>query len=319
MKTQTFSSTGRAILIALWSIAVISSVNAQSSRKIDGQIDEYMTAVVSKSEKPDLNELLSNDKIHENILESLARYYPDTLFDKRFEAYKLSYTVGIKSSNLVIRQAVTERITIGLTDKNGTIVNWSARHLSVFNRADFNETAKRNITNTIGTEISRLEELIKVAGYLNLTGARGAIENYAATARKTGVKWSSYIALARMGDEVYINKVISAVRNQGLNDNVVYELVPDLIYTRQKACIDLAVEFLYEDKKLCTSSNPDNPQKMVCGYRIMEYIAPVIKDFPFGVKTSGDINTDDYPAALKTVCEWFLSIGNQYQIIDDSF
>jgi hypothetical protein len=309
----------KVIFASTMMILIALSVNAQSGRKIEGQIDAYMTAVKVKSAKPDVNELLSSDKNHTTILEDLAKYYSDTLVDVRLEAYKLTYTVGIKNADVRIRQIVVERITNGLSDLSGSLVNWSARHLSVFNRVDFNDMAKNNIKNAIGTEISRLEELIKVAGYINLTEAGSAIQKYAMYSAKTGVKWASYIALARMGDMEYVNKVVNAVRKQGLNDNVVYELVPDLVYTRQKACIDLAVEFLFEDKKLCTSSNADNPQKMECGYRIMEYLAPVIKDFPFGVKTSGDIDTKDYPAALKTVREWFLSKGSTYEIIDVSF
>jgi hypothetical protein len=51
----------------------------------------------------------------------------------------------------------------------------------------------------------------------------------------------------------------------------------------------------------------------------MEYLAPVISDFPFEVRTSGDIDTDNYEKALITAREWFLKKGNSYAIIDNSY
>jgi hypothetical protein len=122
-----------------------------------------------------------------------------------------------------------------------------------------------------------------------------------------------------MGNEKYLTKIIRAVQHQGINDQVVYELVPDLIYTRKNPAFDVALEILFETEKRCMSSSPDNPRKIQCGYRVMEYLAPVIMDFPYQVKSSGDLDTDDYSQALTVVRKWFLEKGNTYKIIDNRF
>ncbi len=297
----------------------ISGANAQSARKINTQIAEYMESVRNKTEHPGVSDLFQNQKNHEAIYNSLTVFIGDSTYEVRQAAYRLTYEVAFKSQTLALRQLAVERITKGTQDNNRSIAGWSARHLSVFNREDFTLNAKANISTSINTGAPRLSELIKVAGYLNITEAENTIRTIAQTSRKTSDKLASYLALARMGNQDYANRITNLVRKQELNDDVVYELIPGLVYTRQKTCIDFVIEVLYNDEKKCISSDPDNPVKIQCGYRVMEYLAPVIKDFPYGVKTSGDIDAEDYPEALERLREWFLSEGKNYEIIDDKF
>lgn len=294
-------------------------VYAQSARAVEQKVDDLMNAVRADQEKPDLSDLYGNNRAMENLLESARKYFSDTLYSVRLEAGKITYNVALKSDNTQLKQKSLEQLTANLTDENGTVSGWIARHLSIFQRQDFTQTAKSNIVAGINAQIPRSAELIKMAGYLKMTDATNLIRQKANFEKKVSTRWAAYIALARMGDQEYISKVVSAVEKQPLNDDVVYELVPDLVYTRQKECIDYAIKIIYEDKKLCRSSNPDNPERIRCGYRVMEYVAPVIKDFPYKVRTSGDLETDDYKKAFETVREFFKNKGDNYTIIDESF
>jgi len=67
------------------------------------------------------------------------------------------------------------------------------------------------------------------------------------------------------------------------------------------------------------STDQNNPVKIQCGYRIMEQLAPIIKDFPYGIKTSGDIDTANYREALTNTRKWFSEKKGDYEIIDESF
>ncbi len=292
---------------------------SQSSRSINNQVDELMSAVRADQPYPDVSGMYSNEKSLNTLFEAVNRYATDTLYSIRLESYKIFYSIALKSTEPGLRKKSLQQFTQALDDKNGTISGYCARQLSVFDRDIFTEQAKNNIAQGIQNEIPRIAELIKMAGYLNITGALGRIREEAVFAKKTEVRWAAYLALARMGDTDYTNRVVNAVRKQGINDDVMYELVPDLIYTRQKPCIDYAVEILFDEKKNCHSPNPDNPVKMQCGYRVMEYLAPVIADFPYKVRTSGDLDTDNYGKALTTTREWFLKMGSDYTILDNSY
>jgi hypothetical protein len=49
---------------------------------------------------------------------------------------------------------------------------------------------------------------------------------------------------------------------------------------------------------------------MICGYRMMEFLAPIIIDFPYGVTASGDLNTGDYESALLITRDWLKNNQN---------
>lgn len=307
------------IITALVVLSCLTSLSAQSAKKLDSTIKEYMSAVKNETDKPDVSEIFQREKNLKPVLNSLKEFHADSTYKVRLEAYKLTYKLGLISTELETRQAAVSALVGGVRDKNRSIQGWSVQHISVYNREDFTSETKGQITQAISTNPQNLPELIKVAGYLNIPEAKGGIENIALTSSNTSDKLAAYLALARMGQADYSAKTTSIIRRQALNNNVVYELVPALIYTRQKQCIDYAIEILYVDEKNCGSSNPDNPTKILCAYRVMEYLAPVIKDFPFGLKTSGDIDADNYKTALIETREWFLKMGSTYEIIDNSF
>jgi hypothetical protein len=304
-----------ALLVSLYSIQAF----PQSARSVNNEVDGLMSAIRANQPHSDVSGMYSTEKSLNILFDAANRYVTDTVYLVRLESYKLFYSISLKSVDPGLQKKSLQQFTQALSDKNSTISGYCARQLSVFNREMFTDQSKNNIARGIQNQIPRIAELIKMAGYLNMTESVDRIREKAAYAKKTEIRWAAYLALARMGDQDYANRVVNAVRRQGINDNVTYELVPDLIYTRQNPCIDYAIEILFDEKKNCRSSNPDNPVKMQCGYRVMEYLAPVIADFPFQVRTSGDLETDNYENALITVREWFLKKGSDYTILDNSY
>ena len=71
------------------------------------------------------------------------------------------------------------------------------------------------------------------------------------------------------------------------------------------------------DQTNCHSADNDNPTSILCGYRIMEQLAPVIKDYPLTLDASGDVKTNDYKKSLELIRNW-LKQNKDIYIIDNS-
>jgi len=132
------------------------------------------------------------------------------------------------------------------------------------------------------------------------------------------IRWASLVSLARLGDASAIEEVDRRARKLPVNDDVVYSIFPDLVYTHNKQIIAYMVEVLQRDDAICMSADAERQAQIPCGYRIMEQLAPVIKGYPLQLDASDDIKTDDYVAALKTVREWFTKHPN-YEILKDKY
>jgi hypothetical protein len=51
----------------------------------------------------------------------------------------------------------------------------------------------------------------------------------------------------------------------------------------------------------------------------MELLAPVIVDFPVKTDITGQLETDDYPAALQTVRKWFVNNNMEYNMRNEIY
>jgi hypothetical protein len=121
-----------------------------------------------------------------------------------------------------------------------------------------------------------------------------------------------------MGEEQAINDVMSRVKRMPVGDAVVYEIFPDLVYTRSREAISYLLETLNSDAKACESADPERPTRIPCAYRVMEMLAPAIEKYPLKLSESGDVVTSDYPAALAQVREWFKANAG-FKIVDDRY
>jgi hypothetical protein len=115
-----------------------------------------------------------------------------------------------------------------------------------------------------------------------------------------------------------MQNILDRVKKLPVNDNVVYEIFPDLIYARQMEAISYLTRVLFSDENNCESADAENATKIPCAYRVMEQLAPVSEGYPLELGESGDVKTKDYTAALKKVREWFRK-QKDYKIIRDTY
>ncbi len=273
-------------------------------------LDKYMVQVQKDNHPPFPTALLQDSKQHMNLLKQLDSYKKDTIAHVRAKTFYVAKRIGNKSTNSEIKRATIDLLIRGLKDNDNSIRGQVIQALMQFELAHFSEDAKRKVLSGLETGVPHLEELLKLIGFLQVEGATHALQSMDNSKLSKEEQWSLLLALARLGDDNSIEEIAHRVESIPANDDVAEVLVPDLIYTRQVPLIAFVISILNSDKTDCTTTDPDSDQKMLCGYRVLEYLAPVVIDFPITIGSSGDLLTEDYQQALTTARIWFKSNSN---------
>jgi hypothetical protein len=252
----------------------------------------------------------------EQLINELDLFYSDTLPAVRQKAYYLTYKKGLSAS--VNRAMAIERLVKGLDDANGGTTGQLSGYLQEFSPVDFNAATQAVILAKLrNRKMPHYGDLARLAGYLGI-GQEVLFGHYLTPELPVKEKWNIALALARMGKAEELAYCMKKIESLPVNDNLVNYALPDLIYMRQKQAIDYCVGILFNDENLCRSPNPDHPESFPCGYRVMELLAPVIVDFPVKTDVTGQLDTEDYPTALRMVKKWFVT-HTDYEIKKDTY
>jgi hypothetical protein len=278
----------------------------------------YMQKVRSNEAPPAPERLYKNEQPRKMLM-FLERYCSDTIVDVRRKAYYLAYRTG--TENETGSQNAVNRLITGLSDKNSGIVGSLLDYLQAFHASAFNDTARSRLSEMVKQGIPHYKKLLKLVGFLDLPDAQQVLRQKLRTNDYSTVseRWTINLALARMGDQNAIDFCLSTAKKMPVGDDFIYEIAPDLVYTRQKELVDYLVPILFSDKKHCSSPNPASGSSIRCGYRIMEYLAPVIKNFPLKTDVAGEIKTDDYTKALKKARKWLKKHREDYEMVKNRF
>jgi hypothetical protein len=256
-----------------------------------------------------------------DLIEALKPYVTDSSDKVRIQAADIIFLASRRNKDNKLRQTAVQYLVLTCADKNSGNAGRVNKELPKYRKEDFNSIAKDSIESYIKRHIYYLDKVVMLAGYLNLTSAIPDIKAVIGNPKNDDkIKWSAHLALSRMGDDSETGYCIRVAQSKTMNDAIVYNMLPGLIYTRQKVAIDYMVTLLNSDEKDCISSNPDNNTEIVCGYRIMEFLAPIIKDFPLQtIEGVNQIRTDNYKAALETARKWFKDKAGNYEIKTDTY
>lgn len=254
----------------------------------------------------------------QEALDILLPFLKDSATTVREKAYELVYTVSSNSDNSFLRNDGVVILLGASSDPDAGLRATALQLLSRFHNIDFNLSARDSLRKMIRSKISPLHRLIKLGGFLGLTDLVPDIQRMSQPGNPSQLRWSALQSLARMGQPGAIKDMMERVKRLPINDDLVYKVFPDLIFTRQREPIAYVVEALQSDQKNCLSADVEREVAIPCGYRIMEQLAPVIEDFPLKLDESGDLITRDYPAALDIVRQWF-RIHETYTILNDRY
>ena len=76
---------------------------------------------------------------------------------------------------------------------------------------------------------------------------------------------------------------------------------------------------IQSNEPTCLSADADSEENILCGYRVLEYIAPVMLDFPLPVDEFGELEIDDYEAGLAVVRTWMAQQDGEYELVMDRY
>jgi len=267
---------------------------------------------------PSFPEVFTSAKPENEILTLLQPFLDDSVNDVREKAYEIVYAVTAKSTLPGLREGGVGMLMNAFRDHDPGVRATAIDLLAKFRKKDFNPAVKDSLRNLIRSGVAPLDKSIKFAGFLQLTDLIPLILQWSQPGNPARLRWSALQSLARMGDDNAIADMMIRVRKLPVNDDLVYNIFPDLLFTRQPGPIAWIVEALESDETNCMSADAERAVPIPCGYRIMEQLASVIEGFPLERDESGDLKADHYPSALRTVRQWF-RIHKTYTIIHDRY
>lgn len=258
----------------------------------------------------------TNEELH--LMGRLSKFLSDSSYSLRGRAIQMIYNVGIHSIDTAARQTGVRLILEPLVRQDHEVAGTSLALLRTFQRHDYDREARMVLRKLISAPSTHTRELIKIAGFLRLNDLSGKLRQLALPGNPHTTRWAAILTLARMGDEAALDEMMLRVMKLPVNDEVVYQVFPDLVFTRQQRAIGYLTQLISSNDAGCRSSDAERDTPIPCAYRILEQLIPVIENFPLSVDQTGDINTNDYPAALETARTWFKQNGT-YHIIDDKY
>jgi hypothetical protein len=252
-------------------------------------------------------------------IQALSPYLTDTVITVRSEAYLLVSRLGKNSKQSKVRKEVVKILLKGWRDKDSGITGQVANALFRFNKEDFDKTALEDVRELNKVPETYAGKLFKLIGKLDLRDQLNTIKTHVQNQQVPLSRqdvWAGYVSMARLGDALSEQTVMDKANKLGSNDDTIYELCPDLVYIGSRTTIDFLVKELYSEENNCSSPDTESERPINCAYRIMEMLAPVIKDYPVAVSVSGDLVEKDYPKALATIRSWFNERNGNYTIVN---
>ncbi|MEM9835699.1 MAG: hypothetical protein AAF828_04315 [Bacteroidota bacterium] len=193
-----------------------------------------------------------------------------------------------------------------------------ASQLRKFPPEAFTDVDRSNLGELLfSDQVQHLDRYFLLTGYLKMQETLRSINKDVLTSEK--LKRSYNLALIRAGDTQKGDLLLGKIRTMDYDDDFVYDVVPLLIYTHNRNIYDFLIELTLRPNTNCLPPDPHREGAIDCGYRMMEYLAPVLVDFPIELDAGGDLKTNNYRSALTEVREWLRRHRNNYQIVTNRY
>jgi len=121
------------------------------------------------------------------------------------------------------------------------------------------------------------------------------------------------LALIRLGDTEAKSNYLTKMETLKIEDEFVINNLKNAIYTHNTDVYRRLLKEVLEEACNCSSANNDDPTKIPCAYRIIEALAPVVKDFPVRINRIGEIDGDPREA-LQAARDWITIHLQDFQI-----
>jgi len=249
-------------------------------------------------------------------LKELSVFVEDSVTKVRFWSYYFIRQIGSKSKFIPVRQQAITVLLTGVRDPDFGNRGEAVKGLQRFYQSDFSSDHIEHVNNLLN-EISTtgfFDEEVKLAGFIGNTYTKSiltAMEQGSSIRRE---KWVYRLALIRLGDGEVAQSLKKQLNEVRLDDDFIYALLPDLIYTHHPAVYSWLLDQVMNSGGDCHSPNPNQPESIPCAYPIMQALAGRIANFPISLDTYGDPMMEDPKLMHNQVVEWYRN-HDSYTII----
>lgn len=256
---------------------------------------------------------------YKEATEILGRYVSDTLLAVRYEALSLYSQAALRSKDkALIKKSI--RYIIGNAILYNSINNQIVNLLKRYTKQEFESDELQLMKSLLESQDNNIGNLAKV--YAFAAGPTAQNDLAALLAKPTlnkGDKKDIKLALVRSGNENYAQKMNETLKQQVLNDELIYSALPDVLYTKNKEMFAWLLNGIMSDNKKCSSANNDDPAPMICAYRLIEQLAPHILNFPVSINAKGEIESKDLSKSLADVRAWITKNATSFEINRDTY
>lgn len=192
-----------------------------------------------------------------------------------------------------------------------------ARELKAFPRQAFTSAAEAQLDRLLSKELlGGKKDYILLAGFL---GASTPVDALARQSLSSAEKQAINLARVRMGNDAKRANLLKNIARYPVDDEFVYTVVPLLVYTRQREVIDFIWQQVVTENLACSPADAETGGRIDCAARLVEYLAPIIEDFPIEHDAEGNLLTTDYAKAIAEIRRWYAVHSADYRIITDTY
>jgi len=257
----------------------------------------------------------------EKMVDAFLHYSHDSLPEVRRVAYQMIQRLATRHDDPKLHREVIKQWIEGLNDRDAGISSSLIEYLTAFNPSDFDPESRYKLSQRAKEKKAGQDKIILLTGYLHIDELLYNYRLMFNDKEKTDKRLRPYIqlAMARMNDSTAVRSIVEKVRRFPVNDDMVYDFYPLLVYTCQKPVYDFLFSVILSDKKDCLSSNPDKEKPIICAYRVIALMAPYLKDFPVSLDETGEAIIDNYPQTLAEVRQWIENHKDGYEIVTNKY
>lgn len=300
--------------ILLGCVVVLVGHTAFTQPALKSAVDKYRTQQDAVS--------LETLRNHANPKEVAAAIYAttlDTLLTEHQSTVQLIKVLSRKVTDPACRESYVHSLVEILWRSPAATGASALQAMQQFERKSFSQHAKDDLMTYISQRKENRGDAILLLGFIgnsNDIAFLKGLAHYATVSKKD--KYKVRLALVRLNDMASIQEYVAELQQKKINDALISNVLPDLIYTHHPAVYKMLLAELNNEVPACLSANNDSAEEILCAYRILEQLAPQLRDFPVTVDRSGELN-GDYVQALQTARAWYAQHTDSFSINADHY
>lgn len=306
----------KSIALALFFLV---SLSALSQSDLTRQINTLMAQLRSGQSMTADREKILNTGNYKDATEALGKYVSDTVPAVRIAALSLYSSTALRSKDKALIRKSVKNI-LGNAVLNNSLNSQIVNLLKRYTKQDFESEELQLMKSLLNSEENNIGALAKVYAFAAGPAAQNDLKDWLAKPTLSkGDKKDLKLALVRSGDQNYAQKMIETLKQQVVNDELIYSALPDVLYTKNRDMVAFLLNAVMSDAKKCSSANNDDPVPMTCAYRLIEQLAPHILHFPVSINEKGEIDAKDLNQSLTEVRAWITKNKDSFELNTNTY